>query len=75
MIYYINILLLCIALFLLFKTFNRKEGIDNIPNVPHDVVCMILHGMGIEVELMGYLHNKCATTPDKKPDNSNICRA
>jgi len=81
MFYYINILLICIALFLLVKQMTIKEGHINeisipdggIPNVPHDVVCLILYSEGAKVDRMEYLSNLCKS-PKKNSDDSNICR-
>ena len=82
MIHYINSILLCITFFLLLKTYKIHEGYINIgsgriPNVPNDVACMVLHGIGVDIDRMQYLKNKC-TSPEnkqKKDENSNICRA
>jgi len=85
MIHYINSILLCITFFLLLKTYKLHEGyinhigdnISDIPGVPHDALCMILYAMGVDIDRMEYLGNKCKSPENKqnKDENSNICRA
>jgi hypothetical protein len=70
---------------LYFNIIEVKEGLrvkrldsldDDVPYVPNDAACMILYSMGINVDRMEYLKNKCrGKTTDLKDDNSNICRA
>ena len=85
MIHYINIILIAIAFVLYFNIIEVKEGLHvnrldsldgDIPYVPHDAVCMILYSMGVDIDRMEYLKNKCrAKSNDLKEDESNICRA
>ena len=85
MIHYINSILLCITFFLLLKSYKIKEGLINhigenisdIPGVPHDALCMILHAMGVDVNRMEYIKTKCQTKTNEqnKDDESNICRS
>ena len=84
MIHYINVILIIFLLLLVFKT-STKEGLHvneldigsgEIPYVPHDAVCMILYSMGVKIDRMEYLKNKCqGPTNNKNKDDSNICRA
>lgn len=83
MIHYINIALICIILYLFIKQLKFKEGLiqrlnvgGNIPNVPHDAACMALHSMGVKIDRMEYLKNKCqGPTNVLNKDDSNTCRA
>jgi len=84
MIHYINIILIVIILMIYFNVINLKEGYINrlnigdgeVPYVPHDAVCMILYSMGVKIDRMQYLKNKCqGPTNNKNKDESNICRA
>jgi len=82
MIHYTNIILACIIIFLLLKKYTLKEGhIDigdgRVPNVPNDVVCMILYAMGVEIDRWEYLENKCLSKTNdlNKDENGNVCRA
>jgi hypothetical protein len=67
-----------------FNIININEGYINrldigdgeVPYVPHDSVCMILYSMGVKIDRMQYLKNKCqGPTNNKNKDESNICRA
>ena len=75
---------MCIIFFLLLKRYRIKEGhinkigtnISDIPHVPNDAICMILHSMGVDINRMEYLENKCLSkSNEQKKDDSNICRA
>jgi hypothetical protein len=70
---------------LYFNVIEVKEGLrvkkldnldDDVPHVPRDAVCMILYSMGVKVDRMELLKNKCSgNLTDLKKDESNICRA
>jgi len=85
MIHYMNVILILLLLLLLFNTISIKEGVrvkeldigkGVIPDVPYDAACMILYSMGVKIDRMQYLKNKCqGPTNNKNEDNSNICRA
>jgi len=85
MIYEINILLMFIAFVFTITLLDNKEGfrpfpIDPhhnsgyIPYVPQDVICLIMHATGINIDRLGKLKEKCRGEPELKPDDSNICR-
>jgi len=84
MIHYINLILIAIVFMLYFNIIEIKEGLrvkrldsleDDVPYVPHDAACMILYSMGVNVDRMEYLKNKCrGNSTELKKDESNICR-
>ena len=82
MIYYINIVLIAIVIFLIAKTYNIREGHINelnrppsgIPNVPSDSLCLVSGLIGIPVNQYGLLITHCAFDKrDTQPDTSNTC--
>jgi len=84
MIYYINIVLIAIAVFLIAKMYNMREGLidklnrppNGIPNVPSDSLCLVSGLIGIPVNQYGILITKCAfDKSDTQPDTSNTCES
>jgi len=84
MIHYINIILVAIVIMLYFNIIKVKEGLrvnrlesldGDLPYVPNDAVCMILHSMGVDIDRMEYLKNNCRSSKNLNDDDSNICRA
>jgi len=82
MLYYINIMLITIVLFLIAKT-NFKEGYINpinnpavgIPRLPSDSACLILKLVSAPVDEMGTIINGCAYVSKLNEDNSDQCPA
>jgi hypothetical protein len=84
MIYYINIVLIAIAVFLIAKMYNNREGLiselnrppNGIPNVPSDSLCLVTGLIGMPVNQYGILATQCAFDKrDTQPDTSNTCDA
>jgi hypothetical protein len=82
MIYYINIVLIAIVMFLIAKMYNIREGHINelnrpptgIPNVPSDSLCLVSGLIGMPVNQYGALSNHCAFAKNNtQPDTSNTC--
>lgn len=78
-------MILVVVIILIAHKMSIKEGLiaelnnppQGIPNVPHDTVCMILHLAGVDINMMGYLKDRCAFNEanELKPDTSNYCPA
>jgi hypothetical protein len=81
---YVIVMLLVVVIVLFAHKMSIKEGLiaklqsppAGIPNVPHDTLCMVLSLVGVNINRMGYLKDRCAFNDNKlNPDTSNYCPA
>ena len=89
MIHPLNLILLGITIILLLFVSCKREGFNKInhinrlggggdggiPPVPKDVLCMVLHSMGVpNVDRMGDMSNKCAFDSNDKKEDTETCK-
>lgn len=83
----INVLLFGIFIIMFLFTTCKQEGFNDIkqidhlgggvngsiPAVPQDVVCMILSSMGVPINRMGILKDKCKYNVTELKDDDSTC--